>query len=90
MTTTTEYFKLQALLRGVALLLRALLFCEINSIALKAAGLMNQTQTTILFSLNWRPSGELAPEDLETVLKALVGSGDLSKEEFSHQELQAA
>ncbi len=43
-----------------------------------------------LFSLNWHPSGELAPEDLETVLKALVGSGDPSKEEFSHQELQAA
>jgi hypothetical protein len=90
MTTTTECFKLQALLRGVALLLRALLFCEINSIALKAAGLMNQAQTTILFSLNWYPSGELAAEDLETVLKVLVGSGDLSKEEFSHQELQAA
>ena len=51
---------------------------------------MNQTQTTILVSLNWHPSGELAPEDLETVLKALVGSGDLSKEEFSYQELQAA
>ena len=51
---------------------------------------MNQAQTTILFSLNWHPSGELAPEDLETVLKALVRSGDLSKEEFSHQELQAA
>ena len=78
------------MLRGVALALRALLFKEINSIALKAAGSMNQTQTTILFSLNWHPSGELAPEDLETVLKALVGSGDLSKEEFSHQELQAA
>ena len=78
------------MLRGVALALRALLFYEINSIALKAAGSMNQTQTTILFSLNWHPSGELAPEDLETVLKALVGSGDLSKEEFSHQELQAA
>ena len=90
MTTTTECFKLQALLRGVALLLRALSFYEINSIALKAAGLMNQVQTTILFSLNWRPSGELAAEDLETVLKALVGSGDLSKDEFSHQELQAA
>jgi len=79
MTTTTECFKLQALLRGVALPLRPLLFCQINSIALKAAGLMNQTQTTILFSLNWHPSGELAAEDLETILKALVGSGDLSK-----------
>ena len=80
MTTTTECFKLQASLRGVALLLRPLLFCQINSIALKAAGLMNQAQATILFSLNWHPSGELATEDLETVLNALVGSGDLSKE----------
>ncbi len=62
------------------MLLRPLLFCQINSIALKAAGLMNQAQATILFSLNWHPSGELATEDLETVLKALVGSGDLSKE----------
>ena len=51
---------------------------------------MNQTQTTILFSLNLHSSGELAPEDFETVLKALVGSGDMSKEEFSYQELQAA
>ncbi len=41
-------------------------------------------------ALNWYPSGELAAEDLETVLKVLVGYGDLSKEEFSHQELQAA
>ncbi len=90
MATITECFKLQALLRGVALLLKPLVFYQINSIALKAAGLRNQTQTTILFSLNWRPSGELAPEDLETVLKALVRSGDLSKEEFSCQELQAA
>ncbi len=57
---------------------------------MKAAGLMNQAQTTLLFSLNWHPSGELAAEDLETVLKVLVGSGDLSKEEFSHPELQAA
>ncbi len=72
------------------MLLRPLLFCQINSIALKAAGLMNQAQATILFSLNWHPSGELATEDLETVLNALVGSGDLSKEEFSHQELIAA
>ena len=51
---------------------------------------MNQAQTTILCSLNWHPSGELAPEDLEIVLKALEGSCDLCKEEFSHQELQAA
>ena len=57
---------------------------------MKSAGAMNQTQTTILFSLNLHSSGELAPEDLETVLKALVGSGDMSKEEFSYQELQAA
>ncbi len=59
MTTITECFKLQALLRGVALLLRPLIFYQINPIALKAAGLMNQSQTTILFSLNWLPSGKL-------------------------------
>lgn len=51
---------------------------------------MSLSQTTILFSLNWHPSGELSREDLETVLKTLVSCDDLTKEETNQLEMQAA
>jgi len=49
---------------------------------------MNQFQS-LIFSLNYYTSGELIPEDLETVLKVLLGCGDLNIEEFSFLEPQA-
>lgn len=65
-------------------------FRKLISIALPAASLMSMSQTTILFSLNWHPSGELSREDLETVLKTLVSSDDLTKEETNQLEMQVA
>lgn len=62
---------------------------EINSLLLRSGHLYSM-QSSILFSLNWHPSGELAKEDLEQILILLAGGNKSGSDNQKPHQIKVA